>query len=69
VRQGDWKLWRNNSTGDVELYNLATDLGETTNLAASNPAKVAELAAAHAAWESEMVEPLWAVELRHFPTL
>jgi arylsulfatase A-like enzyme len=59
VRQGDWKLWRNNSTGAVELYNLASDLGETTNLAASNPVKVAELTAAHAEWESEMVEPLW----------
>jgi arylsulfatase A-like enzyme len=59
ARQGDWKLWRNNSTGEVELYNLATDIGETNNLAASNPAKVAELVAAHAEWESGMVEPLW----------
>jgi arylsulfatase A-like enzyme len=59
VREGDWKLWRNNSTGDVELYDLATDLGETNNLAASNPAKVAELTAAHAEWEAGMVEPIW----------
>jgi len=59
VRIGDWKLRRENSTGSVELFNLATDLGETTNLTASNPAKVAELSAALAEWEEGMVEPIW----------
>jgi len=59
VRIGDWKLRRQNATGEVELFNLATDLGETTNLAASNPAKAAELAAAHAEWEKGTVEPIW----------
>ncbi|MBI5770356.1 MAG: sulfatase [Verrucomicrobia bacterium] len=48
VRVGDWKLIRffslNADLSDVfELYNLKDDLGETKNLAAQHPAKVAEL--------------------------
>ena len=59
VRMGDWKLLLNasernaeeapddeaKSTGSVELYNLAADIGETKNLAASQPVKVKELRA------------------------
>jgi arylsulfatase A-like enzyme len=45
VRQGKWKLIE---AGDgpkaaPQLYNLADDLGETRNLAAKEPARVAEL--------------------------
>jgi arylsulfatase A-like enzyme len=48
VRVGDWKLIRffclNDDLTDVfELYNLKDDLSETKNLAAQQPAKVAEL--------------------------
>lgn len=57
IRMGDWKLLTNanekdaeesadedtKTAGKVELYNLAEDLGETKNLAASNPEKVKEL--------------------------
>lgn len=44
VRDGDWKLieWFEEGRG-LELYNLATDIGEQKNLAESNPAKVREL--------------------------
>ncbi len=59
LRMGDWKLLLNaseknaeetpddeaNSAGTVELYNLAEDLGEKKNLAASQPGKVKELRA------------------------
>ncbi len=42
IRAGDWKLVA--ARGDPwELYNLAEDRGETNNLAAKLPAKVAEL--------------------------
>ena len=53
LRQGDWILiqrgagqrQQQGATGPVfELYNLATDLSETNNLADSNPEKVKELA-------------------------
>ena len=44
VREGDWKLvWRVTLPPQVELFNLAQDPGETTNVAAANPEKVAEL--------------------------
>ena len=36
IRDGDWKLIES-STGERALYNLATDLGETTNVAADHP--------------------------------
>ena len=40
VRTGDWKLieWFENDT--VELYNLASDIGETKNVAADHPDRV-----------------------------
>lgn len=44
VRDGDWKLIEWFEEGrELELFNLKTDLGEQTNLAKTNPAKVAEL--------------------------
>ncbi len=48
VRSGDWKLirWFGVPPGDdsrYELYNLRDDLGETTNLAAAQAARVREL--------------------------
>ncbi len=50
IRNGDWKLikfWE----GVHELYDLQSDLGETTNLAESMPGKVEEL-------ESELLSKL-----------
>ncbi len=44
VRQGDWKLiWRTPLPSALELYNIAQDPSEKTNLADKNPQKVAEL--------------------------
>jgi len=44
IREGDWKLiWRTLLPQSVELYNIAKDPSETTNLAAEQPEKVAEL--------------------------
>lgn len=57
VRMGDWKLLRNPSevdaedtddksaTAGLELYNLAEDISESRNLAATNPEKLKELSA------------------------
>jgi arylsulfatase A-like enzyme len=44
VRQGDWKLvWRAPLPSRVELFDLAHDPSETTNLADQNPDKVRTL--------------------------
>ncbi len=50
VRSGDWKLIRlycdnEDQSNRYELYDLASDPGERNNLAASQPARVKELAA------------------------
>jgi len=42
LRKGDWKLIRHMDF-DSELYNLADDPGETSDLGTSNPDKVREL--------------------------
>jgi arylsulfatase A-like enzyme len=44
--RGDWKLLQNDPFSPLELYNLRTDPQERANLAAANPRKVNELAAA-----------------------
>jgi hypothetical protein len=43
----------------AELFNLKDDIGEQTNLAASQPDNTKELAAAWQKWNSELVDPLW----------
>ncbi len=43
VRRGNWKLLVNADGSRVELYDLATDVGETKNLAAEKPELVKEL--------------------------
>lgn len=61
LRDGDWKLIRRNKPGDgsPELYNLATDIAETNNLAAAQPEKLKELQTKMDTWEATLAEPLW----------
>lgn len=50
LREGDWKLIEQYEDGSLELYNLAKDPGETTDLAAAEPAKVAAMRGKLEAW-------------------
>ena len=50
VREGDWKLVEQYEDGSLELYNLAKDPSETTDLAAAEPARVAALRGKLEAW-------------------
>jgi arylsulfatase A-like enzyme len=43
VRHGDWKLLRPNADQPWQLYNLARDPYETTNLVAKEPGQVGEM--------------------------
>jgi hypothetical protein len=59
VRDRDWKLIRFFEDGYEELYNLREDIGETRNLADSEPEKRAELSAKLTAWQGEMRCTQW----------
>lgn len=54
VRAGEWKLIEAFETGKLSLYNLADDIGETNDLSARKPAKVAELHARLKAWREDV---------------
>lgn len=59
VRKGDWKLvWQATVPSQVELFNLAEDPAEKTDLADKNPQKVAELQQRIEALAREAVPPL-----------
>ncbi len=57
LRCGDWKLVRDR--GAWRLHDLARDIGEATDLAAREPARVAELSVLWDKWNHEQAEPLW----------
>lgn len=64
LRHGDWKLVRMGARKTVgraqwELYNLANDLSETTNLAASEPDQLKQLVQRWEQMNGEMAEPLF----------
>lgn len=50
VRDGDWKLLINPDGGEAALYDLASDVGERTNLAAAKPEVVDRLRSQVFAW-------------------
>ena len=58
IRHGTMKLVRLGKAGP-ELYDLATDIGESKNLAAEKPAVVQELVAAIAEWEKGTIKPIF----------
>jgi len=71
IRVGDWKLLLNadeqnaedtapggeKATGKVELYNLAEDIGESKDLAASQPEKVTQMRTRLDAFLKDAVPP------------
>ena len=71
IRHGDYKLVRYDTNADTltgangqpvssaQLYNLASDIGESKDLAATMPDKVKELQAKWDAWNKDNVSPLW----------
>ncbi|MGD9920566.1 MAG: arylsulfatase [Pseudorhodoplanes sp.] len=60
VRQGDWKLfWRTTLPSKIELYDLAKDPSETTNLADQNSALVADLQRRILGLSNEMAKSLF----------
>lgn len=60
VRAGDWKLQVNGKQGKVWLFDLKADPTEQNNLAAAQPAKVAELKSLLARHQQGRKPPLYA---------
>jgi len=58
IRQGKWKLLEFFEDKRLELYNLEDDIGETRNLAASEPKKAKELHQKLAQWRQKMDAPM-----------
>jgi arylsulfatase A-like enzyme len=56
VRQGPWKFVQT-ATGEPELYNLTTDIGETEDLAAEKPELVTQIQAAITEWKKGTIAP------------
>ena len=73
LRAGDWKLVKGAgmagvgpagaagkaTTEGAELYNVTVDIGEKTNLAATNPGKLKELAAQWDQWNAGNIDAAW----------
>lgn len=71
IRQGDWKAHYINpplGSGQWELFNMASDPGESRNLAEAHPEKLAELIARYAAYDQRVgviaPEPAFTVTLK-----
>jgi arylsulfatase A-like enzyme len=58
IRLGDWKLHEYFEDGGLELYNLRDDIGETTNLADTNPRQAEILLTKLRAWRKEVNAPV-----------
>jgi arylsulfatase B len=58
VREGNWKLIRPKGK-PAELYDLATDVGESKDLSAAQPEVVSKLSAELDAWDKELIAPVF----------
>lgn len=54
IRRGDWKLIHYYENNRNELYNLANDIGKTTDLSAQYPQKVVQLSQEFFYYSSEV---------------
>ncbi len=59
IRTGPWKLLLNRRDGNVRLFNLADDPGESRDLSAAHPDRVAAMTAAYDGWQAGMRDPSW----------
>ncbi len=59
VRKANWKLVRQAPEQGFQLFDLSTDIAETTNLASQKPELARELETALTQMNAQMAEPLW----------
>jgi len=58
IQSGDWKLMEFLEDGQLELYNLSDDIGETKSLTTEVPEKAKALHARLVAWRAEVNAPM-----------
>lgn len=58
IQEGPWKLMEFLEDGRLELYDLASDVGEQTNLAETQPDRARELYAKLVAWRQGISAPM-----------
>ena len=58
ARDGPLKLVQQGS--GLQLFNLSTDISETTNLAMTQPSNLASLKQLYNQWDTNLIAPLWA---------
>lgn len=58
IRKGDWKLIEDFEDGSLQLYNLGSDISESSNLAESMPEKRDELLEDLRQWRTEVRAPV-----------
>jgi arylsulfatase A-like enzyme len=58
IRHGDWKLMEFFESGDLELYNLRNDIGETKNLANTHPEQLQKLHRLMKSWRKQTGAPV-----------
>jgi len=54
LRSGDWKIVRTRPDEPWKLFNLSTDVGEKSDLAAREPERLEQLTAEFARWEQDL---------------
>jgi len=59
IRQGDWKLLVPPKSNTPELYNLAKDISETSNLTSQEPEKLKALQKIYDEWNAQLAKPRW----------
>ena len=67
IREGDYKLIEFFEDGRAELYNLAADIGESTDLAAKMPSKAGALGEKLKRWRRSINAPMPAPNPDHDP--
>jgi len=61
IREGDFKLVKNKN-GDIELYNLKNDIGESNNIISLNMSIAEKLQSDYDKWRNEMGTPMGSKE-------
>lgn len=58
MRSGDWKIIESLEAGSAQLYDLATDIGESNDVSAANPKVVNQLRQRLHQWRVETNAPM-----------